>query len=679
MFGKRLRSALVVGVITASALVAAPLTVGAAAGAETSSDVAPDTSTLVQTGDPVRASDVEPDAEYGDDTTPVSESAAKSSRNEADAPASMTSKFQQIYVVVLNTTPGTAADNLPESEFTDTAIQTTISNLDAYWSNETKGAISTSLATVSGAPAISRLKLADTNTYCNQTTAVASVETSAFGGIFKNNASLGTNKHLLVLTKEGWIYQKQQGCARANATLPNPGYAGGTIFTPEGAGPGGFQTIVHEFGHNMSFQHANASICKNTGSLDGALPTFTLTESVGGVSTPSGVACPTEEYGDYLDIMGRRTINPSHTSSPQLIGLGYWKQNTDYKSVGYTTATTTVNVMPLGNASGIRSVRILDPKSGWYYYVEYRTGTGIDGNSAEYTADTYCEGPYDGYQICSRDSDPAVGTLRILRGYPFNAWQGSSVMAVGTRADSANKLKRDTHLDVGQVFKNHQNGFRLTVNSISPTAGAKISIAFVGDPTYSTIGVNNNASQTFGGTPTVTATAQVAKVLGSYPAGKMLFYVDGKLTKSLATNGSGSASVALSNGLSGGKRTVSAVFAPNDPWLRKSTPVARDVTVKSATSTTSITLKASTVKKKKKLGATLLVKAPGVAAPTGKVYVYAGTKKLGTYALSSSKKGKLSIVLPKFKKKGSFVITAKFAGNSSITSSVSAKKPLRVK
>ena len=98
-----------------------------------------------------------------------------------------------------------------------------------------------------------------------------------------------------------------------------------------------------------------------------------------------------------------------------------------------------------------------------------------------------------------------------------------------------------------------------------------------------------------------------------------------------------------------------------------------------ATSTAGITLKSSSVKKKKKLGATIIVKAPGIAGPSGTVTVYAGTKKLQTYSLSSSKKGKLSVKLPKFKKKGKFQITVKYNGSSNVKTSVSAKKTLKVK
>ena len=652
MFGKRLRSALVVGVITASALVAAPLTVVAAA-----ADPA-DEATIVQ---PDEADDfvdyVVPPLPKG--TTESDFTSSTPTTMSASAPAA-----HKVYVYVVNAT-APSNDDLPASNFTEAAAKSYVQGVDNYWFAESNGTIKTTFAGIQSAPANLNQSV------CDSTAIVKYATDKAFGGIFKNYAWQGKNIHLLILNKEGWAPStsiNNSDCDRAFGALTYPGYGGGYIFSAEGANNSSLQTFVHEYGHNLGFGHANLAICKNTASLDGAIGHF---------AENTAATCPTVEYGDYIDVMGQSATDVAvHVSSPQRIRLGMLPANAYTTLTNATTDSATVTLQPLSDGSGLRAARIKDPKSGLYYFVEYRVPEGIDSLSPEFTTNPpYCY-TYAPYQSCFLDSNPSLGSVRILREKATNGMTSSIVLATGTVPGYANTT-RHSHMNIGDRFTNYADGFRVKLNSASPAAGANITVTFYDARSKSALSLSPG-SQVYGSKSLVTATAQVGKIGSSLPTGVFNFYADTKKFGSKRTDASGFASLKVPANLTGGKRTISVTFDADSTWIRNSSS-GRDMSVTKATSTSGITLKSSSVKKKKKLKATILVKASGVAGPSGTVTVYSGTKKLATYSLSASKKGKLSVTLPKFKKKGKFQISVKYNGNSSINSSASAKKPLKVK
>ena len=645
MFRPRILSTLIVACLAASAVAAIPLTTTGAL-----------------------ASDARPQPPVNDGIRVPLPPGANDPGLTGAAPTAPAPPAHKVYVYVVSAT-SSSSDDLPASQFTDAAIKAHVTGINDYWSPESSGTITTTLG------GIERESTNLKQNPCNFYDIVDYATANSFDGAFKNYAWQGTNKHLLILSKEGWAPASTTDvsqCSRAYGTISSPVYGGGWMFMPKGATAAALPTTLHEYGHNLGMTHANSAICQNTSSMDGPVSAF------GNEYETPTPACPTVEYGDYLDVMGQSSTDVAvHVSSPQRIRLGMLPPSS-VATITNAKDSTTVILKSLNATSGARVARIKDPRSGGYYFVEYRTAEGIDALSPEFDSpNRWCEWIINGYQSCSQDTPSSLGAVRILREFSGVDGMGTAVLATG--AISSDKKQRHTHMNVGDRFTNWGEGFRVKLNSASPAAGASITVSYYDATSSSSLTLSSPASQVYGATKRVTATAQVAKIGGAFPAGTFSFRADGKAIGSKAVSASGLAAITLPASLAGGTRSITAVFDATSPWIKNSTSAAQSLKVTKATSTASITLKSSSVKKKKKLGATIVIKAPGVTGPSGSVSVYAGTKKLKTYSLSSSKKGKVSVTLPKFKKKGTFQITVKYSGNSNVKSSVSAKKALRVK
>jgi len=103
------------------------------------------------------------------------------------------------------------------------------------------------------------------------------------------------------------------------------------------------------------------------------------------------------------------------------------------------------------------------------------------------------------------------------------------------------------------------------------------------------------------------------------------------------------------------------------------------VTVAKATSKSTLALGATSIKKGKTSKATVTVAVSGIPAPTGTITLYSNGKKVASYSLAASKKGKLAIVVPKIAKKSTVKLTVKYSGDANIGASTSAAKSLKVK
>jgi hypothetical protein len=358
---------------------------------------------------------------------------------------------EKVWVSVLSATPQTSDD--VNTGLTQAAAQTLVGELNSYWSAQSGGAVTIQLG------GFETRSL--TETTCDPNAALAAEETGAFGGRFANDAWKGTHEHLLVLSAESCS-------ADSFATV---GGSGGEIFSGNGVGTAmGVPYLLHEFGHNLGFEHADASICTNTASYDGRAADFSFTSTV----------CPTREYDDYFDIMGYTVKNATpNLSSPQRILAG-WLPN--YARI---TTTTTQTLTALGGTGGTQALEIVDPVSDDTYYVEYRTDAGLDATSAEFNYGLQCDPAMSGYTICELDSNRSTGDVRILRLLPFASAgaNGTTVLATGLTAGSSDKTRRHTHLNGGDSFTNVDGAFSISVVSMSPTSGAVISVRFAGATT----------------------------------------------------------------------------------------------------------------------------------------------------------------------------------------------------
>ena len=317
-------------------------------------------------------------------TTSGTTSSSTASMSGAAIQTGTVSGVEDVYVSVVETTPQTSDD--VNTGMTQAAVNDLISKMDAYWSAQSNGEVTIELA------GFETRSLGEST--CDPNAALSSEESSAFGGMFANDAWKGTHKHLLVLSAESCN-------ADSFATV---GGVGGEIFSGNGIDASeGYEYLLHEFGHNLGFEHADASICTNTGSYDGTSADFGFTSTV----------CPTREYDDYFDIMGYTVKNATpNLSSPQRIMAG-WLSN--YDTLTNSKASYSETVSALGSSGGTQALKIVDPTSGDIYYVEYRTATGYDATSAEFNYGQQCDAAVDGYTTCELGSSTSTGCAHPSR------------------------------------------------------------------------------------------------------------------------------------------------------------------------------------------------------------------------------------------------------------------------
>lgn len=631
-----------------------------------------------------------------------------------------------------------------------------IKRLNTYWLAESAGTISIALAGY-------EMRSLSQST-CSLSPVFDTVIELAFNKKFEKQAWRGTNDHLMMLTAEG-----------AACGLGGLGYLGGNgLISSFGTSAGlGTPAMAHEFGHNFGFDHAGATICRSTTNFDAAIANFG-TE----IDNPA-FTCPTEDYGDFFDVMGY-ALNGSmpHISSPQRIAKGYLS---DYTTVTPSSAGT-FTVAALGNtatAGATRALKVKDPMTGEFYYLEYRTSAGIDATAAEFSWGPREVMSVDGYILAMANGNISTGEVRVLRSRASSGpgFLGTSVLATGVVAGAPKTRK--TRLDAGKSFTNDKGIFTATVNSMTPAGGAKITIDY-NLPTTTSLALDRSATQYYNSGPTITATAKVAPVAGVIPQGTLTIRVDGTSVASGTTGPTGTFSASLPASMAPGSRAVVASFAPTStsyvasvsPTVaataimpigsstvtakavpatqvygaakigveaqagtvsgvypagafalvidsKPSAPVAADatgravlrvpatltvgthkvavqfipnnveiqpsasaaslITVSKAKAKATLTLASSKIKKKKTSTATVTIAVAGVPAPTGTITLYSKGKKISAYTLSSSKKGKIAITVPKFAKKGTVTLTVKYAGTTNILATTSAAVKLKVK
>lgn len=156
-------------------------------------------------------------------------------------------------------------------------------------------------------------------------------------------------------------------------------------------------------------------------------------------------------------------------------------------------------------------------------------------------------------------------------------------------------------------------------------------------------------------------------------AAKAVVTVDGKQPQTVQIGDSGIGSFSLPATLSAGKHTVEATVTPGAGVT--GSKASATVNVAKASSKTTLSLPKS-VKKSKRATATITISGSGLPdgyAPTGKVTIYDGSKKLKTLTLSASAKGTVTVKLPKLKAK-KHTIKVSYAGDANLKSSKTSKK-----
>lgn len=177
-------------------------------------------------------------------------------------------------------------------------------------------------------------------------------------------------------------------------------------------------------------------------------------------------------------------------------------------------------------------------------------------------------------------------------------------------------------------------------------------------------------STTFGAANTGSIRVRV----GNDPvSAKAVVRVDGKKFETLQIGASGIATFSLPSTLTAGKHTVEATVTPGVGVAESE--ASATVTVAKASSKTTLSLPTS-VKASKQATATIKIGGTGLPkgyAPTGKVTVYDGSKKLKTVSLAKSAKGTVKVKLPKLKA-ATHTIKVSYFGDANLKSSSASKK-----
>lgn len=353
---------------------------------------------------------------------------------------------QKVYVSVVSATSKTSDD--VNKSMTEAAVKKVVAYASSYWSAQSGGAVTFAFA------GYETRSIGEQS--CNASDVLATEESDAFDGRFSDHAWIGSNEHLLILSRES--------CgAQSFATVSD---GDGEIFSGNGIGSAmGEPYLLHEFGHNLGFAHADGSICESTRTYDAELSSYGFTSTT----------CPTTEYDDYLDIMGYtvRGATPN-VSSVQRILAGWM---TNYASVDGGAGRHTITLKPLGATGGTQAIVVTDPVSGEDYYVEYRAPVRRDTTSAEFNYKLQCGGAHGGYSICNLGSSATYGVVRILRALPVDGAFGTTALAVARVSGSS--AHRATRLSAGLTFANFDGGFTVKVNSLSISRGASITVTLL--------------------------------------------------------------------------------------------------------------------------------------------------------------------------------------------------------
>jgi hypothetical protein len=491
----------------------------------------------------------------------------------------------------------TTTDDVNTVPTSETQARQFVAQMNDYWSRESGGAVSIVLG---------GFESRSLSASCSMNSVFAKAPLLAFAGKLLSRL---TRTHLLTLTRED--------CGVGMGSL---GGVGGTMVTGVGTSADyGLAVAVHEFGHNLGFDHANATLCRQ------------------GV-TAALSACATTTYADQLDVMASAApYAVPHLSSPQRIRAGYM---TDYLAMNDRSGLRTATILPLGRATGTRALAISAGTA--TYYVEYRTADDADATSPEFSGLDACASTGT-VSRCFSTSNPATGGVRVLRVVD----DATTVLAVGPMTGLAWSNYRDMHLDAGESFATADGSFALRVDSLDPAAGAGVTVAF-------------------GATP-LPAPAESA-VVPAPPAPQTVAPVTSALVDS--TPVAADTSVPATT-------VTPPTPAPTTPVTPLRAPVQQAPATSRLESTTSLTIAKRTVSRSKRVVVTIRVASEdiAIARPSGRVTVFVDGKKLTTFAIGTRSK---TVKLPARMARGVHRITAAYGGTTEISGSSSKSMRIRV-
>lgn len=212
----------------------------------------------------------------------------------------------------------------------------------------------------------------------------------------------------------------------------------------------GTNAVAHEIGHNLGLRHSNKHTCPNP-IVEGAFSGGTFSDG-----------CSDVEYQDFYDVMGGG-LSYNGMTNAQLPALNITQKykldaitSADLVPVslvaGVTSGAGSFTLHPISDATGVRGLKITDPRDGGVYFVEYRSGTGMDAGSL------YASGRVPGM----------TRGVRVLR------QRDNTTSAVLTLPNDDGT--RSMALGASQSLTSRSGGVTVAVTSVSGTAGVTVSL-----------------------------------------------------------------------------------------------------------------------------------------------------------------------------------------------------------
>lgn len=365
------------------------------------------------------------------------------------------------------------------SYFSDAQVNALVSEMSGYWASQSQGAVSKMTKPM----AIRRVTVADPcNPYSSWTAAAAAFGVSNLDASYAG----GSGRHLVVIATP----LNANGCTAGNGlgSVGSSVHEGGVLWASV-AGPDAASIVGHELGHNIGLGHSNTHYCGDSTVIEG------LPDGTGGY----GNGCYDQAYRDYYDIMagGYRACGTVCYTTNKITAL-----NVAHKaSVGFLdsasmptlslptaewSSSRTVALQAASGNSGVRGLRLVNPRDGGIYFVEWRNGTGLDAGGL-YTT-------------------PAGGGngVRVLR---LGSERGPASRVLAPLA--ADGTARNYLLDPGEKFSTANRGITVAITSVTASA-ATLSVQLNRATPFSSVGAPKLSTATARYAKAITVTAGAA-------------------------------------------------------------------------------------------------------------------------------------------------------------------------
>lgn len=392
----------------------------------------------VQTGSRISAEVVEP----------VDETAAVATATVERVTQAVSASKSHTFDVAVVLPRGDTSGNF----FSEAKVKTLVKNMVAYWVPQSRGQLTNiTLGQVAHYTSANTLSYGGCNPHL-----LWSEAKRTFGKSENYYETNSKREHLIVLSPDTCDGGTGLGLIGDGFT------SGGTIWAALD-GLTDLHTVSHEFGHNLGLRHSNVHVCPDSGDVEGI---WSAKEQA------FNRDCSDLMYADYFDMMGGgfvvdagdgtyaatdtlTALNPPHRASLGLYGTGELRAMS--LPAGTRSSETQVALTAASATKGVRALKITDPRTGELYFVEYRSGTGVDKGAL--------------YATSAIGWEPEIG-VRVLKSRP------DGTTAVLLPLDDAGRGYRNLHLEVGEHLTVYGGGTTISVAKLAPeTATVRVSLA----------------------------------------------------------------------------------------------------------------------------------------------------------------------------------------------------------